>query len=107
MAGRYIVGYDRKNQLPESVRKRRKEIKTTAKETLVGQRFHNDGFDKEFVISGRGIDEWLNQPHKHYEAKNEALLDLDGLFRSQDTLDLEKMQNRGLMSCTAIYLKLK
>lgn len=51
---------------------RRKEIQKEAsilKETVLS----NPDFKKEIRITGRGIKEWLNQPHKHYSEKNEAL----------------------------------
>lgn len=60
---------------------RTKELKKEAK-ILVGKYFGNDQFDKLMTISGKGVKEWLNQPHKHYMEKNELLLDMPNLIRN-------------------------
>lgn len=69
-----------KNTLPESVRARRAEIKKAAMQFRTQPPMHNPDFDKEIGISGSGIDEWLNQPHKHYAEKNEMLLEIGSVI---------------------------
>ena len=63
------------------LRRRRKEIKEEAKR-LTEQQFFNAQFDKPMIISGTGIKEWLNQPHKHIEAKNELLLEIGEVMQN-------------------------
>lgn len=61
------------------LKERRKEIKKEAL-SLRDELFTNDAVSWVAKISGAGIDEWLNQPHKHIIEKNEALLDLVSLY---------------------------
>lgn len=62
--------------LPENIKARRRQIKVIARETLTQRLFHNPVFKRAIRITGSSIDEWLNQPHKHYVEKNELLLNL-------------------------------
>lgn len=62
------------------LRQRRKEIKQEAK-TLLTQQFSNTNFNKQITISKTGIKEWLNQPHKFVETKNEMLLDIADIMQ--------------------------
>ena len=48
--------------------------------------FFNEKFNKTVKISNRNIKELTNQPHKHYNEKNEAILKIDELFRDSDYL---------------------
>ena len=82
------------NDLPEEVRLRRKEISTEAKETLRSQIFRHPKLDKNIGISGGGIDEWLNQPHKHYAEKNEMLLNIKSVIEKSDYLGTTKYKGR-------------
>ena len=63
------------------LRRRRKEIKQEAKR-LVNQDFFNEGFGKTLTITNTNIDEWINQPHKFIEAKNEMLLEIGDVIRN-------------------------
>ncbi len=63
------------------LRQRRKEIKQEAKR-LVNQDFFNEGFGKTLTITNTNIDEWINQPHKFIEAKNEMLLEIGDVIRN-------------------------
>jgi hypothetical protein len=47
-------------------------------------------FPHDIYINVSGIKEWLNQPHKHYAEKNEALLQLPELFLSSEYLGSEQ-----------------
>lgn len=64
---------------------RRKEIQQEAS-ILKEQTFRNEGLDRDIHITGRGIKEWLNQPHEFYSAKNELLLSMDKLIRTAEYL---------------------
>lgn len=55
------------------LKNRLKEIKQEAI-ALKEKPLVNDGFGKEIQVSRRSINEWVNQPHEHYEEKNEMLL---------------------------------
>ena len=67
------------------LRRRRKEIKQEAK-TLAGRTFFNKTFDKPISITNTDIKEWLNQPHKHIEAKNELLLEIGEVVQNAEYL---------------------
>ncbi len=69
------------------IRQRRKEIKEEAKALLVGQVFSHPYFPHDIYINVSGIKEWLNQPHRHYAEKNEALLNLPKLMQESEYLD--------------------
>lgn len=55
-----------------------KEIAASLKQTTI----KNNGFPKEVQITGRSIKEWLNQPHKLFQEKNEMLLDIGKVFEN-------------------------
>lgn len=67
------------------MRLRRKEIQQEAS-VLKEQTFRNAGLDRNIHITGRGIKEWLNQPHEFYSAKNELLLSMDKLIKTAEYL---------------------
>ncbi len=46
-------------------------------------------FPHDVYINVSGIKEWLNQPHKHYAEKNEALLTLLDLLKESEYLGSE------------------
>ena len=69
------------------IRQRRKEIKEEAKALLVEQVLSHPYFPHDIRINVSGIKEWLNQPHKHYAEKNEALLRLPELLNDSEYLD--------------------
>ena len=66
-------------KLQKNIAERRKEIKKNAEE-LINVGFVNPNFPYEITLSKKGIKEWLNQPHKHYESKNELLLKIDEII---------------------------
>lgn len=65
------------------IRERAKEIKEKSK-YLTTEIFKNKDFPYDVTISNTKIKEWLNQPHKYYEEKNELLLDLKELFAKSE-----------------------
>ena len=74
-----------KNSLPESVKTRRKEIRSEAKK-LTSAPLHHPVFNKETTINGNTIREWTNQPHCNYAEKNEMLLNIEEVFRKSEYL---------------------
>ena len=67
------------------IKLRRKEIQQEAS-ALKEQTFRNEGLERDIHITGRGIKEWLNQPHEFYSAKNELLLSMDKLIKTAEYL---------------------
>ena len=74
-----------KNSLPESVKSRRKEIKSEAKK-LTSVTLHHPVFNKDVTITRDTIREWTNQPHCNYAEKNEMLLNIEEVFRKSEYL---------------------
>ena len=64
----------------KAIKIRRKEIQREAA-SLKNESFRNQHFEYPIHITGRGIKEWLNQPHKFYEAKNEMLLSIKEILK--------------------------
>lgn len=56
-----------------------KQIKKQAK-PLQGTIIRNTHFHHDVNITGTSIREWTNQPHKHFKAKNQMLLDINNVF---------------------------
>lgn len=71
--------------ITDDFKQRRKQIKKMAT-TLKSAEFTNKNVDWKATISGAGINEWLNQPHKNIAQKNEMLLNLHELFANSDYL---------------------
>ena len=71
----------------DEIRQRRKEIRNKAKTLLIGQVLSHPYFPHDIYINVSGIKEWLNQPHKYYAEKNEALLNLPELLSKAEYLD--------------------
>ena len=59
---------------------RRKKLQREAA-SLKQEKIIHEKFDKEILITGACIKEWLNQPHKHYAAKNELIVDIKDVLR--------------------------
>ena len=73
-------------EIQPAVRQRRKEIRDEAKSILLERSLYHPYFPHDIYINVSGIKEWLNQPHKHYAEKNEALLQLPELLLSSEYL---------------------
>jgi len=73
-------------EIQPAVRQRRKEIRDEAKRILLERPLYHPYFPHDIYINVSGIKEWLNQPHKHYAEKNEALLQLPELLLSSEYL---------------------
>lgn len=63
-------------------KERRKRLRLEAKERFIDVEMTNDKFNHKVIISGRNIKEILNQPHRNFNEKNEAILKIDKLFNS-------------------------
>ena len=68
------------NNLPEDVKERRKEIRSLAKDKWVGKQITHPKFKGHTVLTYTNIKEWLSQPHEHFAAKNELILDIQTVF---------------------------
>jgi len=64
----------------EQLKLRRKEIKENAKSMRNEEPIVHKGSNISITITGFGIDEFLNQPHKHYAEKNEMLLNIRSII---------------------------
>ena len=67
-------------------RLRRKAIRDEAKKSLVGEVLSHPFFPHDIYINMSGVKEWLNQPHKKYMEKNEALLQLPQILLDSEYL---------------------
>lgn len=72
------------NIITEEFKMRREEIRQQAIIMYKDKKFENKDVSWKATMSNRRIKEWLNQPHKHIADKNEALLDLEKLFRNAE-----------------------
>lgn len=77
---------DKVTLITPEIRQRRKEIRDKAKKDLVGNVMYHPYFPHDIYINVSGIKEWLNQPHRHYKEKNEALLKLPELITNSEYL---------------------
>ena len=75
------IKYQTTSNINESFTERRKKIKHEANK-WVDKGLSAPNFPHKITISKKGIKEWLNQPHKHYESKNELLLKIDEVLSS-------------------------
>ena len=73
-------------QITAEMKLRRKEIREVAKKQLVSLVLSHPYFPHDIRINMSGIKEWLNQPHRHYGEKNEALLILPELLSGAEYL---------------------
>jgi SPP1 gp7 family putative phage head morphogenesis protein len=57
----------------EDLKIRRKQLQDEAKLTLKDVQVQHQDIEEPITFTTKGIKEYLNQPHKHYEAKNELI----------------------------------
>lgn len=60
---------------------RRKDLWEWSKENLKGEVLRNRDFDKDIVITNKGLKEFLNQPHKHFAEKNELVKNIHSVLQ--------------------------
>lgn len=77
-------GRNPKNPIPEHARKRRKEIRKIARETLAGKKIPLPQIGATATISNKCIKEWLNQPFHDVDAKNESLLEIENIMANAE-----------------------
>lgn len=75
------------NIITDNFKERRKEITQIALSSLRNREYSNKDVSWKATISGAGIREWINQPHKHIVEKNEAFLNIKELFYNSDYID--------------------
>ena len=66
------------------IAQRRSEIKKQASLMRTESPIFHSGSNISMIITGKGIDEFLNQPHKHYSEKNELLLNIRSVVESSE-----------------------
>ena len=76
---------------------RRKEIQREAA-SLKNESFLNRHFEYPIHISGRGIKEWLNQPHKFYEAKK-LTRSINNIISTEMTADIPNSTQKTDIFC--------
>lgn len=57
-----------------------KDIKKQARQTVQGHSISHPKFGRDIQISRRSIDEWTNQPHRHYAEKNRMILHIETIL---------------------------
>lgn len=86
------------------ISKERKIIRAEARASLSSKSFYNANFPHQVKITGAGIKEWLNQPHKHIREKNRELLNLEKLFNESKylgpTIDKKERED---VACSHIF----
>ncbi len=78
-----------------NISKRRKEIKKIALSTLRNAEpvFHKQA-QLSITITGGGIEEYLNQPHKHYFEKNEMLLRIRSVLEQATYMGISYLRGK-------------
>lgn len=69
---------------PILVKERSKKLKEWAKDNIAGTYIEVEALDKKISITTKGIKEFLNQPHKHYQAKNEIIKSLSSILKNAE-----------------------
>ena len=59
------------------------------------------------IITKTGIKEWLNQPHKHIEAKNEMLLEIGEVVQNAEYLGTGPDKHRGYITAHFFEIELE
>ena len=67
--------------------------------------FNNPYFKRAIKITGSGIDEWLNQPHKHYIEKNELLLNIVEVIEKSTYLGFLLIKGGLRISLKPVYVE--
>ena len=81
-----LVGENRRNKTEndELLKVRRKEIRENAELLLRGTALIHPDLSKEIIVRKKSIKEWLNQPHEHFNEKNELLPGIAGILRTSE-----------------------
>ncbi len=80
--GDILAGIKKNSEtISEKLKTQRTEIRSWAKENLVGKTVVNNQIDKPIKFNTTGIKEALNQPHKNILEKNEAIKNIDTLIK--------------------------
>lgn len=89
------------------LQEQRKEIRSWAKDNIVGKTVLVHGIKNPVEFTANGIKEALNQPHKYIRAKNEAIYNLIDLLKDAEYL-MERPDEKGNpMVLKYHYLRIK
>lgn len=86
------------------LKERRIEIREIAKEKFLNKKIELRSINKTVEFSTKGIKEVINQPHKHYIKKNEAILNIEELIL-KSTLHLKNVKDKDKPNVRYHYLK--
>ena len=76
---------------------RRQDAKTTrawAKQNIQGHTIIHPEFPKAILITGGGISEFINQPHRHYCEKNDLLRDIYNVLNGSEYKGVTEYKGR-------------
>ena len=71
-----------------------KILKEWAKENLQGQSIINTKSNKEIIFTGKGIKEFLNQPHDQYYEKNALLINIKNVLKDAKYFGFTEYEGR-------------
>ena len=77
----------KKEEIHQKSKERLKELRTWAKENLLGKEVYHPDFSEKIHFSSTGIKEFLNQPHKDYHAKNELIKEIHTIIPKSKLVD--------------------
>jgi len=64
-----------------------KVLRTWAKDTLLDKVVYHSEFMEGIRFTSTGIKEFLNQPHKNFDAKNELLQNIEAIIPNSKVVD--------------------
>ena len=85
-----------------------KQLREYAKQNIVGTEVAHDKLEKVINFTNTGIKEFLNQPHKYYENKNDLIKDIHSVIKNSEykgKTDYHK-NNKGILYSHIFEIKL-
>ena len=73
--------------MTQTAKERIKELRAWAKENLLDKEVYHPELAEIICFTSTGIKEFLNQPHKDFNAKNELLKDIDVVILKSKFVD--------------------
>ncbi len=89
-----------------SLKEQRKVLKEWAKTNIVGKIIEVPSICRHVTITVSGIKEALNQPHKHYFEKNEAIRDIANQLSSSTFVETKRIAQGIATTSSIIYVHL-
>jgi len=74
-----------------------KSLRNWAKENIQQTTIHHNQLNRNIEFTGKGLKEYLNQPHKHYYEKNELIKDISNILKNSKYLGSNKYVKRNPM----------